>query len=565
MAARSIRARHLSSYVVRIPKANIYHFGDSDSARPVLTDVDWTVREGESWAVVGSGAGEKTALLETLLGNTRISPPPPAGPLPSLSLNSRSINEAVCLVSFAHRPRASGGAFYDYTARYGAVREEDRLTLRQSMFLEESGLIRDSIKSFVVDRSATGHEQEDAILRAERTRRFEELIDKLGLKDLLDLPLVALSNGQTRRARIVKALLEQPDILLLDEPLTGLDVKTRPTLFRLLHSVHASNNPRIIMGLRLQDPVPEWISHIALVQDGRIKTGEKTTIMQELDDSRSKEAPRSTSPVQIPSLEAKVLVDMQNVNVRYHERHVLKDINWTIRSGDRWHLQGTNGSGKTTLLSVLTGDHPQSYTQRSPTSALTLFGSARRAHATAYLRTRIGVVSPELYNAWPRAARHERMGGQSRRALRAAFVPLGPRGLGTGLCASGELSAHERAWREERVWEVLRGLGPHTWGGGGVPTGKTVTVEEFARRPFAALPAGVQSVVLLMRALVGRPPLVLLDEVWAGMDDGMVRAARAYLRDGVGIGEEQAVVVVSHWEDEVPWGVEDGVKRFRLE
>ena len=56
--------RHLSSYVVRIPKANIYHFGDSNKARPVLAGVDWTVQEGESWAVIGSGAGEKTALLE---------------------------------------------------------------------------------------------------------------------------------------------------------------------------------------------------------------------------------------------------------------------------------------------------------------------------------------------------------------------------------------------------------------------------------------------------------------------------------------------------------------------
>ena len=78
------------------------------------------------------------------------------------------------------------------------------------------------------------------------------------------------------------------------------------------------------MGLRLQDPVPEWISHIALVQDGRVQTGEKKTILQELNDSRAKEALRSTSPIHNPSLEvkAKVFVNMQNVNVRYHERHV---------------------------------------------------------------------------------------------------------------------------------------------------------------------------------------------------------------------------------------------------
>jgi ABC-type molybdenum transport system ATPase subunit/photorepair protein PhrA len=135
-----------------------------------------------------------------------------------LSLKPRPINEAICFVSFAHRPRASGGAFYDYTARYGAVRDEDRITLRQSMFPEESGLIRDSIKSFIVDGSHRGW-QDTSKLEA-RARRFKELTEKLELTHLLDLPLVALSNGQTRRARIVKALLEQPDILLLDEPLS---------------------------------------------------------------------------------------------------------------------------------------------------------------------------------------------------------------------------------------------------------------------------------------------------------------------------------------------------------
>lgn len=136
-----------------------------------------------------------------------------------LSLKPRPINEAICFVSFAHRPNAAGGAFYDYTARYGAVRDEDRVTLRQSMFPEESGFVRDSIESFIVNKSH--HKRHDASPRLEaRAWRFEELIEKLGLMHLLDLPLVALSNGQTRRARIVKALLEQPDILLLDEPLS---------------------------------------------------------------------------------------------------------------------------------------------------------------------------------------------------------------------------------------------------------------------------------------------------------------------------------------------------------
>lgn len=63
--------------------------------------------------------------------------------------------------------------------------------------------------------------------------------------------------------------------------------------------------------------------------------------------------------------------------------------------------------------------------------------------------------------------------------------------------------------------------------------------------------------------LVGRPQVVLLDEVWSAMDESMVSAARNYLREG-GVGEDQAVVVITHWEDEVPWSVEEGVKRFQL-
>ena len=63
-----LRATADASCVVRIPNANVYRFGDPNGARPILRAVDWTVREGESWAVVGSGAGEKTALLEVSKG-----------------------------------------------------------------------------------------------------------------------------------------------------------------------------------------------------------------------------------------------------------------------------------------------------------------------------------------------------------------------------------------------------------------------------------------------------------------------------------------------------------------
>jgi ABC-type molybdenum transport system ATPase subunit/photorepair protein PhrA len=67
-----------------------------------------------------------------------------------------------------------------------------------------------------------------------------------------------------------------------------------------------------------------------------------------------------------------------------------------------------------------------------------------------------------------------------------------------------------------------------------------------------------------MRALVAQHPLILLDEVWSGMDARMVAAARAFLRSENGVGPKQAVVVVTHLEDEVPWGARDGVRRALL-
>jgi hypothetical protein len=178
------------------------------------------------------------------------------------------------------------------------------------------------------------------------------------------------------------------------------------------------------------------------------------------------------------------------------------------------------------------------------------------------LRSLIGVVSPELYNAFPRRAGMtvwEAVGT----GFDGGFVPCGEQDVGIGL--NGELTKEEIRWRIDRVWEVLTRLGPGTWSNSHncKDSDARRVAEAFSSRSFIDLSAGEQSMVLLMRALVGRPQLVLLDEAWCGMDDIMVQAAKTYLREG-GVGSDQAVVVISHWEDEVPWTKGDGVRRFFL-
>jgi ABC-type Mn2+/Zn2+ transport system ATPase subunit len=136
--------------------------------------------------------------MQMLLGHTRISPPSPNGLYPFLTASERDPHDVVAHVSFAPQRVTTGGAFYDFTARYGAVREEDRITLQESL-----GVV-------------------DVVLA-----------ESLDLKRLLNLPLVALSNGQTRRARILQALMRSPtpEVLVLTEPLsTCVSAFTRPAI-----------------------------------------------------------------------------------------------------------------------------------------------------------------------------------------------------------------------------------------------------------------------------------------------------------------------------------------------
>src|ERR1700691_2661546 len=118
------------------------------------------------------------------------------------------------------------------------------------------------------------------------------------------------------------------------------------------------------------------------------------------------------------------------------------------------------GSGKTTLLALLTGDHPQSYTQIPPKSQLTLFGRSRSRMPTPQLRSLIGVVSPELFNAFPRRSGMTVWDAVGT-GFDGGFVPLGANNVGIGL--ECELTDEETRWRIDRVWEVLRRLGPTTW------------------------------------------------------------------------------------------------------
>lgn len=328
--------------------ATVFPFGvpSNDLAYALLTKMNWTIADDECWAILSSSSScTKSGLLDTVLAQARFHPPQsvshpilatlPPRPRPAKDGGPRApiVSDIIQLVSFKTRLAHTGGGFDDYTARYYSIRDEDKLTTRQHLTRSR-------------DR-AVGSSNDEIITKMAKV---------LEVDDLLDLPLVTLSNGQTRRTRILRALLASPQLLVLEEPFTGLDVASRGILTSLLSSLHRSRTPRVLLVLRPQDELPEFITHIALVGNEKneiefgtrdvVLSGEKAKVLvaagvKQRERSQKQKDLRRERATAKPS--GRPLVELKGVNVAYQDRKVLQNINWTIREGERWILSGHNG------------------------------------------------------------------------------------------------------------------------------------------------------------------------------------------------------------------------------
>jgi molybdate transport system ATP-binding protein len=204
-----------------------------------------------------------------------------------------------------------------------------------------------------------------------------------------------------------------------------------------------------------------------------------------------------------------------------HAGHAILDrVSWAVRAGERWAVLGPNGSGKTTLLSLLCGDHPQAYS-----NDVRLFGRRRGSGETIWdVKRNVGLLSPEfhLYFTEPLTA--------ERAAATGFFDAL----------------ADRPTTREQdaRVKELFAAFG----------------IAHLAGRSFKCLSTGEQRLVLLARALVKRPPLVILDEPFQGLDTTVIARCRDWLDRE--LGEDQTLLFVTHEPGELPRTV---TKTLRLE
>lgn len=296
--------------------------------------------------------------------------------------------------------------------------------------------------------------------------------------------------------------------------------------------------------------IPDWITHVVDIQDGQVWHGSR-----ELYEKRREPSSKVSTHMPIADLELKdspPIIDMREMTIAYGAKTVLDKVSWQVRPGSRWLLSGSNGSGKTTLLALALGHHPKGWSfpgveGSADGAALSLFGRPRRTIPTTQLRMGhfVGHVSPELVAGFPRTA-----GLSAADALASGYE---------GVFVRLDVSAD----KEKRIKALLGEFEDVL--GASLPAGEGPTIDRIARQPFRRFPAGQQSLLLFLRALVARPRLLVLDEPSQSIDEQTwTRCIQLLEREWQEMLEEeqagtrrredrQAVICVSHWREEVPW------------
>ncbi|KAL8946465.1 MAG: hypothetical protein Q9222_007145, partial [Ikaeria aurantiellina] len=489
------------------------------------------------WAVVGPSSAGKATFFEVLRGQ-HLCFPPAARSFPYLSSGEIKRKD--------HRLRNPSFAiqYVGFTGKYGiGLRSGNTtgayLSARYESRREETDF---SVLDYLLGNVELNPSSDAGATSNSKDPHLQKVISDLRLGSLVEMPVGNLSNGQTRRAKIAKALLNKPEVLLLDEPFIGLDPPTLKTLPPLLYNIAEAQGPKILLSLRPQDPLPDWITHVIyLGPDLRIAyQGPKEAVYRSLGQkpftgptSRSAEAEKENLPrlsrEGLPLLDphptpiGEPIIEMTNVRVRYGDKTVLgnwhKGLNWTVRRGERWGVFGPNGtspphpihpqnthilqgSGKTTLISLISSDHPQSYSLPIRLFSLPRLPRPGSPGISIFdLQSRIGHSSPEIHNFYPK-------GLSLRRCLESAWSDT--------FLSPPRLNAERSALVDVYLRWFEADLNP-AWmhSSGSRRYGNANNASWASTLPFSSLPFSAQRLALFLRAVIKKPDLLVLDEAFS--------------------------------------------------
>ncbi len=339
---------------------------------------------------------------------------------------------------------------------------------------------------------------------SERRQWQQHLYQLFGMEPLLDKYIITLSSGELRKFQLAKTLLAQPQTLILDNPFVGLDSDARDLLRNLLRLLADEQRLTVYLVVSRPEDVPDYVTDVINIGNGADDNGPGLSeeLRQAIIDLPYKEKEYHSDEV----------VNMNKVSIRYGERTILKDLDWCIMNGERWVLSGLNGSGKSTLLSLICADNPQGYA-----CDISLFGHRRGTGESIWeIKRHIGYVSPEMHRSYHRDIAALRIVASGLKDTVGLYV-----------------QSTEEELEQCRWWMRIFGI------------------EHLADRSFLKMSSGEQRLVLLARAFVKDPELLILDEPLHGLD----RANRHLAKDVIEAfceRKNKTLIFVSHYKDERP-------------
>jgi molybdate transport system ATP-binding protein len=447
---------------------------------PALENINLTIYAGEQWAITGGSGSGKTSLAHAIAGSVFYRG------LIQFYFDDNNIPPHIAVAEQQHRFRnLSHTSDFYYQQRFNSPDAEDAITVKEELSKHNDG-------------GGNGH----------------DWINVLHLTKLMDEPLIQLSNGENKRLQLARILMDNPQLIILDNPFTGLDAEGRKTLQKVIDTV-IQKGVHVLLICNFPE-LPGNITHVAVLKSGQlIYAGIKENIPHSI-----KEEPINTFTINTEKLNQlnsaneyfTCAVKMRNVNVIYGERAILQNINWLVKKGECWSVSGHNGAGKSTLLSLITADNPQAYANE-----IYLFDKRRGKGESIWdIKKRIGYISPELHLYFERTATCCEV-------------------IASGLFDTIGLFRKLSVLQEEQTdwWADVMQLKP------------------LYNKPLYQLSLSQQRMVLLARALVKNPPLLILDEPCQGLDTEQAYCFNQ-LVNMLCTNFGTTLIYVSHYEKDIP-------------
>lgn len=479
-------------------KQNRLNITDGVARNPLVrlaSPITAEIAADEHIAIVGPNGAGKSLFVDTLLGKY---------PLKEGSLRydfspsvTQTIYDNVKYIAFRDTYGVADANYY-YQQRWNAHDQDDAPEVREML-----GQIKDEALK-------------------------DELFELFRIEPMLDKKIILLSSGELRKFQLAKTLLTAPKVLIMDHPFIGLDAPTRQLLFSLLERLTRRSSVQIILVLSMMNDIPSFITHVIPVD--KLKVHPKMEREAYLDAFRVADTSDGMDelrqrivglPYEGTNYDSTEVVRLNKVSIRYDDRTILKELDWTVRRGEKWALSGENGSGKSTLLSLVCADNPQSYA-----CDIRLFGRKRGTGESIWeIKRHIGYVSPEMHRAYLKN-------------LPAIEI------VASGLHDS--IGLYKRPQESQMAvcqwWMDVFGIAA------------------LRDKPFLQLSSGEQRLALLARAFVKDPELLILDEPLHGLDTYNRRRVKKII-EAFCQRADKTMIMVTHYEEELPESID---RRLRL-